>query len=98
MTSYIELKEQANELLRQADEIRASERNDVLASVRATINEWGFTAADIGFKPAKKEKRKLVAKYRSDAGQEWCGRGAIPKWMRAEINAGANKEDFLIAA
>lgn len=98
MTSYADLKQQADELLRQAEELRAAERNDVLASVRVTINEWGFTAADIGFKSAKKEKRKLSPKYRNASGQEWCGRGAMPKWMREEVNAGANKEDFLIAA
>jgi DNA-binding protein H-NS len=98
MTSYADLKQQADELLRQAEELRAAERNDVLASVRATINEWGFTASDIGFKPAKKEKRKMAPKYRNAAGQEWCGRGAMPKWMRDEVGSGANKEDFLIAA
>ena len=49
-------------------------------------------------KPAKKEKRKMAPKYRNAAGQEWCGRGAMPKWMRDEVGSGANKEDFLIAA
>ena len=98
MSAYQELKEQAEELLRQAEQLRAEERDGVLANVRATIKEWGFTEGDLGFRAAKKEKRKLFPKYRNIDGKEWCGRGAMPKWLKQELNAGANKADFLIAA
>jgi DNA-binding protein H-NS len=101
MSSYQELKEQANELLRQAEELRAGERNEVLIAVRNTVAEWGFTANEIGFKPSKDDKtakKHLPAKYRNADGKEWCGRGAAPLWLRNAIANGANKNDFLIAA
>ncbi len=43
--------------------------------------------------------RKVPAKYRSrkDPKLTWAGRGATPRWMREEMNAGKlKKEAFLI--
>jgi DNA-binding protein H-NS len=40
--------------------------------------------------------RKVAAKYRGPDGETWAGRGAMPRWMAAEIKAGKKKEDFLI--
>lgn len=97
MTNYYELKEQAAELLRQAEELRASERNKVLADVRESVAEWNFTATELGLK-AKAVKVKLPAKYRDpNTGKEWCGRGAMPKWLAAHLSVGHTKEQFLIA-
>lgn len=97
MTTYMELKMQADELMRQAEALRAEERNPVIASVRETVAEWKITAAELGLKNGK-EKRKLPAKYRDpNSGKEWCGRGAMPHWLAAYIQAGHTKEQFLIA-
>lgn len=42
--------------------------------------------------------RKIPPKYRNsdDPSQVWTGRGATPKWMRAHLAQGRDKEDFLI--
>jgi DNA-binding protein H-NS len=40
--------------------------------------------------------QKVAPKYRGPGGETWAGRGAMPKWMAAEIKAGKKKEDFLI--
>ena len=97
MTTYYELKEQAAELMRQAEELRADERNAVLQSVRASVAEWGFTATELSLK-AKAVKTMRPAKYRdSSTGKEWCGRGAMPKWLAAHLEVGHTKEQFLIA-
>lgn len=43
--------------------------------------------------PAKKEK----AKYRDPAtGDTWSGRGLMPRWLRAKVDAGQPKEDFAV--
>ena len=42
------------------------------------------------------KSRKVPAKYRGPAGETWAGRGAMPRWMAAEVKAGKKKEDFLI--
>ncbi|HPE05892.1 MAG TPA: H-NS histone family protein, partial [Thauera sp.] len=45
----------------------------------------------------QKAKSPLKAKYRDPAtGETWVGRGATPKWMRAYLEAGRNKDEFLI--
>lgn len=100
MTSYQELQQQAAELLRQAEELRADERNAVLQQVREAVAQWNLTASEIGFKATKTDKRlKVAAKYRDPAsGATWSGRGVMPGWMAAQINAGASKDQFLIAA
>jgi DNA-binding protein H-NS len=42
--------------------------------------------------------RKAEAKYRDpESGLTWAGRGATPRWLRAYIQKGSNKEDFAIA-
>jgi DNA-binding protein H-NS len=40
--------------------------------------------------------RKVPPKYRGPGGETWAGRGAMPKWLAAEIKTGRKKEDFLI--
>jgi DNA-binding protein H-NS len=42
---------------------------------------------------------KVVPKYRDPfSGSTWSGRGVMPQWMAAQVNAGASKDQFLIAA
>ncbi len=99
MSSYIELKNQAAELLRQAEELRAEERAKVVAEAKAMVNDWGISASELGFRNGRlAEKRtKLPAKYRdNETGYEWCGRGAMPNWLVTKIQAGSTKEQFLI--
>lgn len=97
MSTYMELKMQAEELLKQAEALRADERNSVITSVRDAVSEWKISAAELGLKSGK-EKRKMPAKYRDPhTGKEWCGRGAMPHWLVAYLQAGHTKEQFLIA-
>ena len=44
-------------------------------------------------------KTRVTAKYRNpkNADEVWSGRGRMPLWLRAEINAGKARKDFLIA-
>jgi DNA-binding protein H-NS len=42
--------------------------------------------------------RTVPPKYRNpkNRAETWAGRGAMPRWMAAEIKAGKKREDFLI--
>lgn len=42
--------------------------------------------------------RKVAPKYRNpkNRSETWAGRGAMPRWMAAEIKAGKKREHFLI--
>ncbi len=39
---------------------------------------------------------KRAAKYRGPNGEEWSGRGRVPKWMAVLEAEGRNREEFLI--
>lgn len=98
MNNYRDLEEHANELLRQAKELRDADRGNALDDVKAFIAEWGFTADELGFKLKGEKKAKLPAKYKNPLTNEtWCGRGAMPNWMSEYIKSGASKSDYLIA-
>ena len=47
---------------------------------------------------SKLKGRKVAPKYRNpkDRSQTWAGRGAMPRWMAAQIKAGKKREDFAI--
>lgn len=44
------------------------------------------------------KRREVAAKYRNpkNRSETWAGRGAMPRWMTAEIKAGKKRESFLI--
>jgi DNA-binding protein H-NS len=51
-------------------------------------------------KTSSRKGRKIAPKYRDpdEPSNVWAGRGAVPRWMREKIKAGAKREDFLIGS
>ncbi len=103
MTTYAELQQKIAELQSQAEELRKRELAEIIADVKQKIAAYGLSAADLGLQSGResaapqKAKSTLKAKYRDPAtGETWVGRGATPKWMRAYLDAGRNKDEFLI--
>jgi DNA-binding protein H-NS len=111
MPSYKELKAKAEELLKQADEIRKSEIASIVADIKAKMTDFGITLADLretGRRTTKKKGarratkraskgKKVAPKYRDPAtGQAWSGRGKEPKWLAAYLKKGRKKESYLI--
>lgn len=48
--------------------------------------------------PKKKAASKDVPiKYKGPNGEAWTGRGLMPKWMKAQLEQGKAREDFLLA-
>ena len=97
MSSLKDLLSQIESLQSQVAEVRQREVGDAIAKVRAIIDEYQLTAADIfpgsRAKSAPKKSGKVAAKYRDPlTGNTWSGRGLAPKWL-----AGKNKADYLIA-
>lgn len=96
MTTYAVLKAKAEELMRQAEEARKSERNEVIAEIKAKIADYELSARDLGFGAAPKKSSKAAGvKYRGPAGETWSGRGRQPLWLSEAVAAGKNKADFL---
>lgn len=49
-----------------------------------------------GRKPRKDQGMPLPPKYRGPNGEEWTGRGRMPKWLQALEAEGKIREDFRV--
>ena len=77
------------------------DRNEAIAKVRALMDEYGLTAADLsarrGPKPSTGKGGKVAAKYRNTVtGDSWSGRGLQPKWLKAALASGRKLGDFAL--
>ena len=95
MSSYQDYKKQIAELQAKAEAARHVEIGEAKAKIKAIMNEYGLTVADLGgaSKQASKAPRKPVEiKYKDDTtGDTWTGRGRAPKWLE-----GKDKSQYLI--
>jgi DNA-binding protein H-NS len=77
------------------------ELQDKLAMLDGLGMGIGGGGAKRGPKPrgSKLKGRKVPAKYRNPKNptETWAGRGATPRWLRAELKGGKKLEDFAIA-
>lgn len=103
MATYLELKAQAEALMKQAEEVRKKEIAEIIAEIKTKIQEYGITAADLGLGMAGKRASKragsssaAVVRYRGPEGQEWSGMGRQPAWIKQAIAEGKSKEDFAV--
>ena len=100
MSSYKELLSQIEMLKQQAESQRKTEISQVVADIRAKMQEYGISLSDLGStsRSSRSKGTTVAAKYRHPkTGDTWTGRGKMPKWLQGEVNTGKRKEDFLIA-
>lgn len=106
MATYLELKEQAEKLLAEAEKMREQEISDAISDIRKKIELYGLTAADLGFAkagpgmaPRAGKPPKAAAKYRGPNGEAWSGgRGRKPQWVTQALKEGKSLEDFAVKA
>ena len=96
MASYKALRDQIEQLTRQAEAARAEELQAVIAAVRANVLEYGLTESDIfprkRGRPAGTAISVAAPKYQDPkTGKTWSGRGRTPEWIK-----GKNRDRFLI--
>jgi DNA-binding protein H-NS len=103
VATYLELKEQAEKLLAQAEEMREQEIADAIAQIKEKIRLYGLTAEDLGFArsgPGRSARGKAAAapvKYRGPNGETWSGgRGRKPQWVTQALKQGRKLEDFAV--
>jgi DNA-binding protein H-NS len=102
MATYSELLKQIEALTRQAEDLRKTEIENVIADIREKMEKYGITVADLGgqkgaARSAKKATGKVAAKYRNPAsGETWTGRGRTPKWLAEAEEKGQKRESFAI--
>ena len=94
MKSYKELQAEIKALQVQAEKARQAELANVIMEIKAKIQEYGITGADLF--PSEKKPGKAATtvrpKFRNpETGETWTGRGKAPKWIE-----GKNRAEFLI--
>lgn len=100
MATYLELKEQAEKLLAEAEKMREKEIADTIAGIKEKIRAYGLTAEDLGLaRPASRAPRTKAsaapAKYRGPNGESWSGgRGRKPQWVTEALKQGRKLEEF----
>jgi len=101
VATYLELKEQAEKLLAEAERMREQEIADAVADIKHKIELYGLTAADLGFAKSapggSRAKSKPVVKYRGPNGETWSGgRGRKPQWVTQMLQEGRSLEEFAV--
>lgn len=107
MATYLELKQQAEKLLAEAERVREQEIADAIADIKKKIDLYGLTAADLGLSRgatgpggrgrAPKSKSASPAKYRGPNGEAWSGgRGRKPQWVVEALKQGRSLDEFAV--
>ncbi len=101
MASLHELLAKKEALDREIEETKKQERGEAIGKVRALMDQYGLTTADLASRGSPKAKggtgKKVAAKYRNSAtGESWSGRGLQPKWLKAALGSGRKLSDFAI--
>ncbi len=107
MATYLELKEQAEKLLAQAEEMREKEIADAIADIKEKMRLYGLTAEDLGLGTrgsasrgprSKPAAAPAAARYRGPNGELWSGgRGRKPQWVAKALQQGKSLEEFAIS-
>jgi DNA-binding protein H-NS len=103
VATYLELKEQAERLLAQAEEMREKEIADAIADIKEKVRLYGLTAADLGLartgsgRSPRGKAAAAVIKYRGPNGETWSGgRGRKPQWVTQALQQGRKLEEFAV--
>jgi DNA-binding protein H-NS len=102
MSTLKELLDRKAALDREIESTRKEEHANAIEKVRALMQEYGLSIADISNKapsrPSSAAKGgKVAAKYRNKAtGETWSGRGLQPKWLKAALAAGHQLSEFTV--
>ena len=103
MATYLELKEQAEKLLAEAERMREQEIADAIADIKRKVDLYGLTAADLGFARSgpgagrPKAAKSAVVKYRGPNGETWSGgRGRTPQWVQQALQQGRSLDEFAV--
>jgi DNA-binding protein H-NS len=102
MSNLIDIQNQIALLQKQAEEIKSQEFAKTVQEIKAKMEAFGITVADLdggkprARKPSSKSANPAPAKYRGPNGESWSGRGLMPRWLSALVAQGQTKESFAI--
>lgn len=77
---------------------RERRRIELKSELEQRLKDEGFSSVEVLGAKIKPKPQPLPAKYADpdDAALTWSGKGRMPGWLQAKLNAGARIEDFII--
>lgn len=77
---------------------QANNRKKVITQIKELAASIGVSIEIVDEKTQKKRVSSVAAKYANPANpfETWTGRGLPPKWMKALLDQGRNKGEFLL--
>lgn len=96
--SYAELQDVIRNAQQLLSEKQAAAKNELKESFIAKAREHGISLDELFGKGRKGGKGSVAVKYRDPKNPEntWTGRGRMPRWLQAAVDAGKKKDSFLI--
>lgn len=92
LAEYQDIQQQIAKLQERAEALVTKGRIEAIDSIKAMINIYGLTGADIGIVAKAPARPARTAKYRDPvSGDTWTGQGREPKWLE-----GKAREPFVI--
>jgi DNA-binding protein H-NS len=80
-------------------------KNAVLDEMRGKLEGLGLSLNDVLQRPASRSGRrrrrgdsrqKAPAKYRSPLGEDWSGKGRVPKWLQILEAEGHSRNEYIV--
>ncbi|ASW04255.1 MULTISPECIES: H-NS histone family protein [Burkholderiaceae] len=88
LTIYQQLLSELAELDKRIEQARARERVHAIETIHGLMDTYGIKHKDLVGRNGRRgayQVNALPARYRDPAtGQEWCGRGNVPRWIREQ--------------
>ncbi len=97
--SEAELEELATMAATLLKERRDSRRNTAIAQIKEIAAAANITVTIKGERKSKQSAEATGKIYQNpdDPNQQWSGKGFEPKWLRALVKSGRNRDEFLVA-
>ena len=104
MNNLIDIQNQIAILQKQAEEIRTRELAQAIQDILGKMDAYGITVDDLDRARGRTRKQASATKsgnpapikYRGPNGETWTGRGLMPRWLAALVDAGQAKESFAV--
>ncbi len=77
---------------------RQIEAEQIRKKIEKLLDNSGLSLNEVFKEKNSRKGRKVPMKYANpdNPEQQWSGRGKMPVWMREKVEAGADRESFLI--
>lgn len=95
--TYEELMQEAQKLMKQAEDARSEQRQKVIRDIREMMKAHGLSVEELGGNGRRPSRSKNAPKYKGPNGELWSGGpGRRPDWVREVLAKNGDIEQYRI--